>query len=439
MRLVRFFIQLAFYHKIGYPRPIMQPTLMSAHRKPRTAAFLIVAVLVGSSFSTGMFLGKQQGARAAVPEGEGQLLDRGTVPSSVSDDVDFDEFWDVWNMVKENYYKQPVSDRSLYYGAMKGMVAAAGDPYTMYFDPEASKDFKGMLSGTFSGIGAELGSKDGMIVVVAPLAGSPAEKAGLAEGDIILSVDQKDVTKMSVDQVVVLVRGVEGTNVTLSVVHAGADHAEDITITRQIIKIDSVKWSIDNEGFATISIAEFNGDTTGLFNQAVNDVLAKNAKGIVFDLRSDPGGLLTAAIDVASAWTGYQTVVIEKLQDEAHSFPGVSAPRLEGIPTVVLVDGGSASASEIVAGALQDYGLATMVGTQTFGKGSVQDFRDLPGGGSVKITIAAWYTPKGRTINETGLTPDVVVEYTKEDAHAKRDPQKEKALEILRAPKAAAH
>ncbi|MEI6511074.1 MAG: S41 family peptidase [Candidatus Uhrbacteria bacterium] len=417
----------------------MQSTLMCSRRKPPVVAFLIVSVLVGTSFSSGWFFGEQRGARAAVPEGEGHLLDKGTVPSSVSDDVNFNEFWNVWNMVKDNYYKQPVSDKSLYYGAMKGMVAAAGDPYTMYFDPEASKDFKGMLSGTFSGIGAEIGSKDGLIVVVAPLKDSPAEKAGLAEGDIILSIDGKDTTKLAVDQAVALIRGVEGTDVKLSVVHVGADHAEDLTITRQVIKIDSVKWSIDKEGFATISIAEFNGDTTGLFNQAVNDVLAKNVKGIVFDLRSDPGGLLTAAIDVASAWTGYQTVVIEKQQDDAQSFPGVSAPRLEGIPTVVLVDGGSASASEIVAGALQDYGLATMVGTQTFGKGSVQDFRDLPDGSSVKITIAAWYTPKGRTINETGLTPDVVVEYTKEDAHAKRDPQKEKALEILRTPKAAAH
>ncbi len=406
---------------------------MSSHRKPRTAAFLIVAVLVGSSFSTGWFLSARQSARAAVPEGEGHLLDKGTVPSSLSEDVKFDEFWDVWKLVKDNYYKQPVSDKALYYGAIRGMVAAAGDPYTMYFDPEASKGFKSMLSGTFSGIGAELGSKDGMVVVVAPLADSPAEKAGLAEGDIILSVDGKDSTKMSVDQVVALVRGVEGTDVKLSVVHEGADHADDITITRQIIKVDSVKWNVDKEGIATISISEFNGDTTGLFNKAVNDVLSKNAKGIIFDLRSDPGGLLTAAIDVASAWTGYQTVVMEKQQDDAQSLPGVSAPRLAEIPTVVLVDGGSASASEIVAGALQDYGLATMVGTQTFGKGSVQDFRDLPDGSSVKITIAAWYTPKGRTINETGLTPDVVVEYTKEDAHAKRDPQKEKALEILRA------
>ncbi len=412
----------------------MHQTLMSSRRKPPAVAMLVVALLVGTSFSSGWFFGEQRGARAAVPEGEGRLLDKGTVPSTVSDDVRFDEFWSVWNMVKDSYYKQPVSDRELYYDAMKGMVAAAGDPYTMYFDPESSKEFKDMLSGTFSGIGAELGSKDGMVVVVAPLADSPAEKAGLAAGDIILAVDGEDATKLTVDQVVARVRGVEGTEVTLSVVHEGADKAEDIKITRSIIKIDSVKWSVDKEGFATISISEFNGDTRGLFNQAVNDVLAKNAKGIVLDLRSNPGGLLTAAIDVASSWTGYQTVVIQKQQEDARSFPGVVAPRLAGIPTVVLVNGGSASASEIVAGALQDHGLATMVGTQTFGKGSVQDFRDLPDGGSVKITIAAWYTPKGRTINETGLQPDVAVEYTKEDAYAKRDPQKEKALEILRAP-----
>jgi carboxyl-terminal processing protease len=407
---------------------------MSSRRKSPVVVLLLVSVLVGTSFSSGWFLGEQRAARAAVPEGEGHLLDVGAVPSSVSDDVDFDEFWDVWNMVKESYYKQPVSDRSLYYGAMKGMVAAAGDPYTMYFDPESAADFKSALSGTFSGIGAELGSKDEMVVVVAPLAGSPAERAGLEAGDIILSVDGTDATRMSVDQVVALVRGVEGTDVVLSIVHAGADHADELTITRQIIKIDSVKWNVDDDGIATISIAMFNGDTASLFSRAINDVLSKNAKGIVLDLRSNPGGLLTAAIDVASSWTGYQTVVVEKQQEDARSFPGVAAPRLAEIPTVVLVNGGSASASEIVAGALQDYGLATLVGTQTFGKGSVQDFRDLPDGSSVKITIAAWYTPKGRTINETGITPDQLVEYTKEDAHAKRDPQKETALEILRAP-----
>jgi carboxyl-terminal processing protease len=187
------------------------------------------------------------------------------------------------------------------------------------------------------------------------------------------------------------------------------------------------------DGIAVISIYEFNDDTSSLFNQAVNDVLAKDTKGVVLDLRSNPGGLLASAVDVASAWVGYQPVVSEKGQEKGGTFSGVSAPRLSGIPTVVLVDGGSASASEIVAGALQDYGLATLVGTQTFGKGSVQDYQTLPDGSAIKITIASWFTPKGRTINETGITPDTIVEFTKLDSDAKRDPQKDKALEILHA------
>ncbi|NBS41663.1 S41 family peptidase, partial [bacterium] len=297
--------------------------------------------------------------------------------------MDFAEFWNVWNLVKENFYKQPVSDKDLFYGAMKGLVAATGDRYTVYFDPEEAESFSSALAGKFSGIGAELGMKDNQLVIVAPLPDSPAEKAGLLAGDKILAIDGTETMGMAVDTAVSKIRGDEGTAITLTISHDGVQDAEDVTITRSIITIDSVKWSIDENGIATINIFEFNQDTSGLFNQAVNDVLSKNAKGIVLDLRSDPGGFLTAAIDVASAWIGYQPVVLEKQQENTQAYPGISAPRLANVKTVVLVDGGSASASEIVAGALQDYGLATLVGTQTFGKGSVQDYRDLPDGSAV--------------------------------------------------------
>lgn len=412
----------------------MHPILRATRRPSRSLVILVSLAVVATSFSSGWFLGRQQGIRSVVPAGEGRVTNQGQVSATLGNDVDFAQFWNVWNLVKENFYKQPVSDKELFYGALKGMVAATGDRYSVYFDPDEAESFSSALAGKFSGIGAELGVKDNQLVIVAPLPDSPAETSGLLAGDKILAIDGTETTGMAVDSAVSLIRGDEGTTVTLTISHDGAADAEDITITRSIITIDSVKWSIDENGIATINIFEFNQDTSGLFNQAVNDALSKDAKGIVLDLRSDPGGFLTAAIDVASAWIGYQPVVLEKQQEQTQAYPGVSAPRLASIPTVVLVDGGSASASEIVAGALQDYGLATLVGTQTFGKGSVQDYRDLPDGSSVKITIAQWFTPKGRTINETGITPDAIVEYTKEDADAKRDPQKEKAVEILSAP-----
>ncbi len=416
------------------------PSIIHAARRPSRAVltFFIVAVL-GLSFSSGWQLGRQQGVRAAVPEGEGRVINQGASDAALSDDVDFAQFWNVWNLVKENYYQQPVSDKNLFYGAMKGMVASSGDRYTVYFDPAEAESFQSALNGTFSGIGAELGVKDDQLTVVAPLSGSPAETAGLRAGDIIVSIDGLETAGMSVEWAVSKIRGEEGTQVTLTIFREGATDTEDIPITRSVITVDSVKWNIDDNGMAFVSISEFNQDTSPLFNQAVNEILSSGAKGIVLDLRSDPGGLLTAAIDVASAWVGYQPVVLQKQQEDVRSYPGVSAPRLADIPTVVLVDGGSASASEIVSGALQDYGLATLVGTQTFGKGSVQDYRQLPDGSAVKITIAQWFTPDGRTINETGITPDVIVEYTQQDAHDKRDPQKEKALEILAEKQVAAH
>jgi carboxyl-terminal processing protease len=399
---------------------------------PRGLIVVCASALLILGFTAGMFLGRQQGLRAAVPEGEGRVLNQGDVPAYLEDDVDFRQFWDVWNLVKESFYRQPVSDKALYYGAIKGMVSAADDRYTVYFDPEEAAQFTSDLEGNFDGIGAEIGVKDDQLTVVAPLPDSPAEKAGLMAGDRILFIDDTDTTGMAVEEAVSLIRGPKGTQVTLTITHDGVQDATDVTITRDTITVNSVEWKMEGD-IAYISIYTFNHDTSGLFNQAVNDALAANAKGIILDLRGDPGGLLTSAIDVASAWVGYDTVVIEKSQGEATPYPGVSAPRLGGIPTVVLVDGGSASGSEIVAGALQDYGYATIVGAQTFGKGSVQDYQDLADGSAVKITVAEWNTPKGRTIHEVGITPDAAIDYTIDDFHAGRDPQKDKAVEILRA------
>ncbi len=387
---------------------------------PRSLTALILLFAVVFAFGTGVAVGQAQ---------KGSSSAEGQVAAAAAADVDFQEFWQVWKLLKDRFY-QPLEDKDLYEGALRGMVAGAKDPYTVYFNQDESEEFANDLQGAFDGIGAEIGIKDDQLQVIAPLPGTPAEKADLRTGDAILAIDGTPTEGMEVGEAVRHIRGERGTKVKL-ILRRGKEAPAEKELTRQKITVDSVKLDI-KDGIATIDISVFGPDTANLFSKAANDVLAANAKGIVLDLRGNPGGLLNAAVSIASAWVGNQVVVREKGPGIDDAYSGTSAARLEGIPTVVLVDGGSASASEILSGALQDYGLAKLVGTKTFGKGSVQDLVGLPDGSSVKVTIAAWHTPKDRSIQKTGIDPDVVVEFTEADLHARRDTQKEKALEILR-------
>ncbi len=398
---------------------------------PRSLLTLLLTLIVIVTFSLGFFIGRARGVASVVPEGEGQILNQGENPAYLAQDVDFKQFWDTWNFVKEEFYRQPVSDVDLYYGSLKGLLAGLDDPYSVYFDPEEAEEFAADLEGSFEGIGAEIGIKDDRLQIVAPLEGLPADQAGLFPGDWIVLIDAVETTGMSVEEAVTLIRGEKGTQVVLTIAREGVDGLTEYAITRDKIVVDSVKWSFDDQKIMTISIATFNHDTSKLFSQAIQEALAAGVEGIILDLRSNPGGLLTTAIDIASAWVGYDAVVIERGQSDIQTFKGVSAPRLQGIPTVVLVNGGSASASEIVSGALQDYDFATIVGTQTFGKGSVQDYRELSDGSAVKITTAVWYTPNGRSINEEGIAPDVTIEYTVEEYQTGIDPQDVVARQIL--------
>lgn len=393
--------------------------------------YLLGAFLIILSFVIGFFIGDARATRKLVPEGQGNVLNQGDIPAHLADDVDFDQFWDVWNFVKDSFYKQPVSDKDLYYGALKGVLTGLDDPYSVYFDPEEAEDFITNLEGSFGGIGAEIGIREDKLVVVAPLPETPAERAGLQPGDWILKIGEKETNGMSVEEAVSLIRGEPKTEVILLIMRESEEVPMEVKITREKIKIDSVKWKIDKDNLMRISISTFNHDTSELLSEAIQETLTSNVRGIVVDLRSNPGGLLTTAIDVASAWVGYKPVVIEKSKDNARTFNGVKAPRLTGIPTVILVNGGSASASEIVAGALQDYGVATLVGTKTFGKGSVQDYRELEDGSAIKVTTATWYTPKGRSIHETGITPDIDIPFTIEQFKEGIDPQLNIAIDIL--------
>jgi carboxyl-terminal processing protease len=267
---------------------------------------------------------------------------------------------------------------------------------------------------------------------VSPIKNTPAAKADLRPEDMILAIDGVSTAGMSVNEAVDKIRGEKGTTVILTIGRPELE-AFDVPIVRDEIKIDSVSWEMNAEGVAIVSINVFNEETPQLFAKAVQDIQDKGADEMVVDLRNNPGGLLDAAIILAGYWVGDKVVVIEDTGEKQTELKGIGVPLLSDMQTVVLVNGGSASASEILAGALQDYDKATVLGEQSFGKGSVQEYRDLPDGSAVKITVARWLTPLGRSIDKQGIAPDQVVTYSLDEAHAGTDPQLEAALNLLKA------
>jgi len=352
---------------------------------------------------------------------------------SPEDVFDFNLYFEVWDNLKKNYVdKNQIKDKELFYGSLEGLAAATGDPYTVFMDPKSTQEFYGDLSGIFEGIGAEVGMRNDVVTVVAPLDGMPAQKAGLRAGDKIYAIDGKSALGMTVNEAVKMIRGKKDTKVTLTIIRGG-DKPQDIVITRSVIVVQSIKTEMRSDGIFIIKVSNFNDDTSKLFNKAVELAITKKAKGIILDLRNNPGGYLNTAIEMASEWIEAGPVVAEQFGENRRNehFSNGQA-RLKNIPTVVLINEGSASASEIVAGALRDYKKATLVGQKTFGKGSVQTLQDLSDGSSLKVTVAKWLTPAGDFINEKGIEADVKVEMKKEDLDSNRDPQLNKALETLK-------
>lgn len=393
--------------------------------------FVVLLVLV--VFVAGLLLGSQNTKPTSNANFvSGKVANQRVLPGFLSKDVDFNLFWETWDTIKKNYVHQPVSETELLYGAMAGSVASLGDPHSIFFDPDTTQKFTQELQGTFDGIGTEIAIKNDTLTIIAPLPGSPADKAGLRAGDKILSIDAEDTAGMSLDYAVNKIRGPKGTDVVLSVNREGWDKPKEFKLTRETIKIQSVKWKMLDNGIAYIDLSYFNEDTSSEFNKAVVGIIAKNPKGIIFDLRNNPGGYLDTAIDVASEWVDKGVVVYEKSADgklKANNANGQA--RFKDFPTVVLVNGGSASGSEIVAGALKDYKLATLIGEKTFGKGSVQTLFPLEDGSSIKLTIALWLTPNQNTIDGEGIEPDIQVKLTDADFNANKDPQLDRAILYL--------
>lgn len=389
--------------------------------------------LIGS-----FWIGFQQGKKSVSMLDDNMLLLDKIIVGNEKDrqKIDLSLFWNVWNLLEEKYVDtENIDAKKLLYGSINGMLEATGDPYTSFLNPEDNKRFNEEIEGSFEGIGAELGIKNNILTIIAPLEGTPAEIAGLRAGDKIININGKSAQDMTLENAVEQIRGQKGTEVVLTIFRDGEDTTRDISVQRNVIEVKSVKFEMKEGGIAYITINRFGDDTTREFSVAINNAVIRKAGGIVLDLRNNPGGYLDGAVDVASKLLEKNKVVVieensDKSRKNIYAKRGDVASKIE---TVILINEGSASASEILAGALRENrGNVTLVGKKSFGKGSVQELIDLPQGTAVKITIARWLTPNGNQINEKGINPDVEVDLKEEDYNNDRDPQLDKALEIIK-------
>lgn len=393
----------------------------------------VIVLLILGSFIIGIFVGRSDYVQDNMDSQNGVI----NKYSAQTDKVDFKLFWDAWDLVEKKFIDQPLDYQKMVYGAISGMLASLDDPYTNFMDPETTENFKDEIEGSFEGIGAEIGIKNDTLTIVAPLSNSPAEKAGLRPHDKILKIDNQETDDMSLIEAVYLIRGEKGTDVTLTIAREG-EELKDYVIIRDQIDVKSVEWkeiSLSNgEKIALIELSYFGEDTANELKKASAEILKLKPKGIILDLRNNAGGYLESSIDVASMFVDdNQTIAYQVTGDgEEKEFKSNGGGSLSSIPLVILINNGSASASEIVAGAMRDIRSSKLIGEKSFGKGSVQELEFLPGGSSIRITIAKWLTPNKQNINGEGINPDIEVELSEEDYNKDKDPQLNKAKEIIK-------
>lgn len=413
---------------------------------------LFVLIILGTSFFAGVFYGYENR-----PGVEKVLNVASKERPPQYEDVDFNLFWDVWSKLEDKYVdKEKINRQDMVYGAISGLVKALEDPYSEFLSPEIAKQFREDISGSFEGIGAEIGIRRGILTIIAPLKDSPAEKAGLKAGDKVFKVDDTPTADYMLDQLVRMIRGPKGTDVTLTIFRDGLDKTKEIKITRDTIKVDALSTEqkssfvadANNSGaenqksvpkdIFVIKLSHFSQNAAFEFRNAVKEFYETDSKKLVLDLRNNPGGFLQISVDIASWFIQPGEIVArERFADGSEEIYRSHGYRLlANIPTVILVNEGSASASEIVAGALRDHKGIKLIGRKTFGKGSVQEVEDLADGASLKITIAKWLTPNGTEIDSVGLEPDYVVEWPEDEKELEaledRDLDMEKAIEVLR-------
>lgn len=392
-----------------------------------------LALMLAIGFAGGVTVGAAGGSRmlSNMP-----LLGDG-LDATPDTSADLTDFWKAWNALNERFVQThatstPPSAESKIWGAIQGLAASYGDPYTVFMPPTEAKKFQDDIRGNFQGVGMEIGVKEGVLTVIAPLKGTPAERAGLRSGDMIIAIDKMSTDGMSTDEAVKLIRGEKGTTVTFMILRDG--ESLEIPVVRDTITVPTIETKLDESGVYIISFYSFTANSSQLFSKAIADFRKSGSTKLIIDLRSNPGGYLESAVSIASHFLPKGAAVVTedykgKQENVVHRSRGIGGLP-EGTKVVILIDQGSASASEILAGALQDADVATLIGTRSFGKGSVQELVDI-NGGALKVTIARWLTPAGRSISDGGLSPDIEVAYTKEDRDAKTDPQKARAIQFL--------
>lgn len=414
------------------------------HRNIRLIFTLFLPVL---SFLLGWGLCLQilNGQETEQPKEETQqkVIEKSTNVTSFLDkkrkekEVDLSIFWEAWHQMEANYLHTEVLDvQDQIYGATKGLISSLDDPYTVFMTPSEYSDFEQAMSGEFQGIGAEIGVKNGSIVIIAPLKGSPAEVSGLMAGDVIFKIDGESTQGVSIQEAVTKIRGPKGEKVELTVLREGENEPIDISIVRDNIILKSVEWRMEDD-IAIVEISQFGNSVLREFNEFLSEALLLKPKGIIVDLRNNGGGLLDACVEIASEFIEDKVIVrteggrfgntAEILSNKTGSFLDV--------PLIVLINKGSASASEIFAGAMQDHQRGLLIGEQSFGKGSVQNLIPLSDGSSLKVTMAEWLTPLGRSINEQGISPELEIERTKEHFDNDEDPVMDEALDLIYRPK----
>ena len=389
-------------------------------------------VIVAGVFVGGLYIGYTKKPYAQRVSGVVNMAD------ASSGDVDFDTFWRVWNTIDEKYPEaKNISSQDRLYGAIAGLVGSLGDPYSVYFPPEESKEFENTIKGSFEGIGMEIGIKDKVLTVVAPLKNTPAEKAGIKSGDVIIEINKTDTSDMKVEEAVRLIRGERGTTVELSLYRKNVAKPIVVSVMRDVISIPMIETEKLTNDVFVVSLYSFGASSAQKFAYAMQEFAQSGATKLVIDLRNNPGGYLDSAIDISSMFLPKDAVVVteeygEGQESDVFKSKGYGFVNPEKVKVVVLLNGGSASASEIVAGALHDHGVATLIGQKTYGKGSVQEVVNITRDTTLKITVAKWLTPDGLSISKKGIEPDIAIEETPENTKDGKDPVMARALEFFR-------
>ena len=397
-----------------------------------TGSIILIAAMLGGIFYYGYQSGYQKGV-----ENPKTLIIRGVanLENGKEEGIDFNVFWEAWKVIQDKYVKAgEIENQDLVYGAVSGLIDSLKDPNSVFMPPSDAKKFGEDISGEFSGIGAEIGIKNDQLIIIAPLKGTPADLAGLKPGDKILKVDDKLTQGLSVDEAIKIIRGKKGTEVILTISRDSWNETKEISIIRDIIQIPTLDFEMKEGDIAYFHLYNFYENAPMLFYQSVVKAAFQNPKGVILDLRNNPGGYLEVAVNLAGWFLENGKVVVseEFRSGEKQEFKARGNEFLSKIPIVVLINEGSASASEILAGALRDHRDIKLVGKKSFGKGTVQELQELKDGSVIKITVAHWLLPSGHIIEKNGLQPDYEIELTEEDAEKKKDPQLEKAMEILK-------